>query len=52
LYQAKRDGRNRVCVVTEDATLGASGHGVAQNGATGGQDAPEMPGPVTKAIQA
>jgi diguanylate cyclase (GGDEF)-like protein len=52
LYQAKRDGRNRVCVVTEDATFGASGHDAAENGAAGTQGAPEAPGPVTEVIQA
>ena len=52
LYQAKRKGRNRVCVVTEDATLGASDHDAAENGAAGTQDAPETPGPFTEVIKA
>jgi len=51
LYQAKRNGRNQVCVVTDDATLGASGHGAAENGAAGTRGAPEAPGPVTGAIK-
>lgn len=52
LYQAKRKGRNQVCVVTEDATLGASGHEAAKSGAAGTQGAPETAGPVTEFIQA
>jgi diguanylate cyclase (GGDEF)-like protein len=52
LYQAKRNGRNRVCVVTEDATLGAGGHDAAENGVAGTQGAPEAPGPVTEVIKA
>jgi diguanylate cyclase (GGDEF)-like protein len=52
LYQAKRKGRNQVCVVTEDATLGAGGHDAAENGAAGTQGAPEAPGPVTAVIEA
>ena len=52
LYQAKRDGRNQVCVVTEGATFGASGHDAVENGAAGTQGAPEVPGPVTEVIKA
>lgn len=49
LYQAKRNGRNQVCVVTENARFGAGGHGAtgaATDGATG------APGPATEPIQA
>jgi diguanylate cyclase (GGDEF)-like protein len=52
LYQAKRKGRNRVCVVTEDATFGASSHDAAESGATGTQGAPEAAAPVTEVIKA
>ena len=52
LYQAKRKGRNQVCVVTEDETLGASGHDVAEHVAAGAQGAPEAAGPVTEFMQA
>jgi diguanylate cyclase (GGDEF)-like protein len=45
LYQAKRNGRNQVCVVTENARFGA-----ALQPATDGT--PEAHGPVTEAIQA
>ena len=51
LYQAKRNGRNQVCVVTENATFGASGHDAADNGAGGTPGAPEAAGPVTEIIQ-
>jgi diguanylate cyclase (GGDEF)-like protein len=51
LYQAKRNGRNQVCVVTENATLGASGHDTAENETAGTQAAPEAPGPVTEVIK-
>jgi diguanylate cyclase (GGDEF)-like protein len=46
LYQAKREGRNQVCVVTENATLGASGREATERGAA------EAAGPVTEVIQA
>jgi diguanylate cyclase (GGDEF)-like protein len=49
LYQAKRDGRNRVCVVTENARFGAGAHGAADAAADG---AAGTPGPVTESIQA
>ena len=52
LYQAKRNGRNQVCVVTENATFGASGGDAAQNGAAGAPGAAETAGPVTEVIQA
>jgi hypothetical protein len=52
LYQAKRSGRNQVCVVTENATFGASGGDAAQNGAAGAPGAAEAAGPVTEVIQA
>ena len=52
LYQAKRNGRNQVCVVTENATLGASGREAAESGAAGTPGAPEAPGPVTEVIKA
>jgi diguanylate cyclase (GGDEF)-like protein len=52
LYQAKRNGRNQVCVVTENATLGAGGHEAAESGAAGTPGAPEAPGPVTEVIKA
>jgi diguanylate cyclase (GGDEF)-like protein len=52
LYQAKRNGRNQVCVVTENATFGASGRDAAQNGASETPAAPEAAGPVTEIIQA
>ncbi len=35
LYQAKRNGRNQVCVVTENATFGASGRDAVQDAAGG-----------------
>jgi len=52
LYQAKRKGRNRVCVVTEDATFGASSRDVAEDGTSGMPGTPEAAGPVTEFIQA
>ena len=52
LYQAKRNGRNQVCVVTENATFGASGHGAVANGNGAAPGAPEPAGPVTEVIQA
>ena len=52
LYQAKRRGRNQVCVVTEDATFGANGREAAQDGPAGTQGGPEVPGPVTGVIKA
>ncbi|HEY2309148.1 MAG TPA: GGDEF domain-containing protein [Streptosporangiaceae bacterium] len=52
LYQAKRNGRNQVYVVTENATLVASGRGTAENGAGGTPGVPEAAGPVTEVIQA
>jgi diguanylate cyclase (GGDEF)-like protein len=52
LYQAKRNGRNQVYVVTEDATLMASGRDTAENGAGATPGAPEVAGPVTEVIQA
>jgi len=52
LYQAKRNGRNQVCVVTENATFGVSGRSEAQHGADGAPGAPEPVGPVTEIIQA
>ena len=51
LYQAKRKGRNQVCVVTEDATFGVSGRSEAQQGTGGAPGAPGPAGPVTKIIQ-
>ena len=52
LYQAKRNGRNQVYVVTENATLVASGRDTAENGAGGTPGLPEAAGPVTEVIQA
>jgi diguanylate cyclase (GGDEF)-like protein len=52
LYQAKRDGRNQVCVVTENAMFGASGHAAAENEAGGIQGTPGAAGPVTEFIRA
>ena len=52
LYQAKRKGRNRVCVVTEDATFGAGGRDAARDGTSGTPGTPEAAGPVTEFIQA
>jgi diguanylate cyclase (GGDEF)-like protein len=55
LYQAKRSGRNQVCVVTENTTLGASGRDAVTNGADGAPGAPEVAeaaGPVTQVIPA
>jgi diguanylate cyclase (GGDEF)-like protein len=52
LYQAKRNGRNQVCVVTENAMFGASGHEATKSGAAGTPGAPEAAGPVTEVIQA
>jgi diguanylate cyclase (GGDEF)-like protein len=52
LYQAKRKGRNRVCVVTEDATFGASDRDAAGDGTSGTPGTPEAAGPVTEFIQA
>jgi predicted signal transduction protein with EAL and GGDEF domain len=52
LYQAKRNGRDQVYVVTENATLVASGRDTAENGAGGTPGAPEVAGPVTEVIQA
>jgi len=49
LYQAKRNGRNQVCVVTENATFGANGRGAVEDGAGA---APEPAGPVTEVIPA
>ena len=39
-------------MVTEDATLGASGHEATKSAAAGTQGAPEAAGPVTEFIQA
>jgi diguanylate cyclase (GGDEF)-like protein len=52
LYQAKRDGRNRVCVVTEDAMLGASGREATESGAAGTPGTAEAASPATEVIQA
>jgi diguanylate cyclase (GGDEF)-like protein len=49
LYQAKRNGRNQVCVVTENARFGAGAHEATGAPADG---AVEQPGPVTEVIQA
>jgi diguanylate cyclase (GGDEF)-like protein len=49
LYQAKRNGRNQVCVVTENARFGAGARDTAE--AAGGV-APEAPGPVNEVIPA
>ena len=54
LYQAKRNGRNQVCVVTENATFGASGRDAVQDGAggaPGAAEAAEAASPVTDVIQ-
>ena len=51
LYQAKRNGRNQVCVVTENATFGASGRDAVQDGAGGTPGAAEAASPVTDVIQ-
>jgi hypothetical protein len=51
LYQAKRNGRNQVCVVTENATFGASGRDAVQDGAGGAPGAAEAASPVTDVIQ-
>jgi diguanylate cyclase (GGDEF)-like protein len=52
LYQAKRNGRNQVCVVTENAMFGANGGGAVENGAGAAPGAPEPAGPVTEVIPA
>jgi hypothetical protein len=52
LYQAKRSGRNQVCVVTENATFGVSGRNAAGNGSGGRRGAREAADPVTEIIQA
>jgi diguanylate cyclase (GGDEF)-like protein len=52
LYQAKRNGRNQVCVVTENATFGANGRGAVENGSGAAPGASEPAGPVTEIIQA
>ena len=52
LYQAKRDGRDQVCVVTENATFGANRRDAAENGAGGTPGAAEAAAPVTEIIQA
>ena len=52
LYQAKRNGRNQVCVVTENAMFGANGRGAVENGAGAAPGAPEPAGPVTEVIPA
>ena len=52
LYQAKRNGRDQVCVVTENATFGASGRDAAENGAGATPGEREAAGPVTEIIQA
>jgi diguanylate cyclase (GGDEF)-like protein len=49
LYQAKRNGRNQVCVVTENARFGAGAHEVASLEAG---VAPEPSGPASQAIPA
>ncbi len=51
LYQAKRNGRNQVCVVTENATFGASGRDAVRAGAGGAPGAAEAASPVTDVIQ-
>jgi diguanylate cyclase (GGDEF)-like protein len=52
LYQAKRSGRNQVCVVTENATFGASGRDAAGNGSGRTRGAREAADPATEIIQA
>lgn len=52
LYQAKRNGRNQVCVVTENAMFGTSGDAAAQHGSGEAPRVPEGPGPVTEVIKA
>jgi len=47
LYQAKRNGRDQVCVVTENATIGAGVPGAA---AAAPDAAPTAPGSVTEVI--
>jgi diguanylate cyclase (GGDEF)-like protein len=47
LYQAKRNGRNQVCVVTENTRFGAGTHE-----ATGARAGAETSGPVNQAVQA
>jgi len=47
LYQAKRNGRDQVCVVTENATIGAEPHKAAT---TSPDAAPTAPGSVTEVI--
>jgi diguanylate cyclase (GGDEF)-like protein len=49
LYQAKRNGRNQVCVVTENARFGAGTYEAAD--LTAG-DAPEASGPASEAVRA
>jgi predicted signal transduction protein with EAL and GGDEF domain len=49
LYQAKRNGRNQVCVVTENARFGAGAYEAADLAA---DDVPETPGPASEAIPA
>jgi diguanylate cyclase (GGDEF)-like protein len=51
LYQAKRNGRNQVCVVTENATFGASGRDAVQNEAGGAPGEAEAGGPVNEVIR-
>jgi len=49
LYQAKRSGRNQVCVVTENARFGA---GAPEATGLEADGAPETPGPANQAIPA
>ncbi len=51
LYQAKREGRNQVCVVTENAMFGASGGDAAETGTGGTPGTPEAAGPVTQSYR-
>ncbi len=51
LYQAKREGRNQVCVVTENAMFGASGGDAAATGTGGTPGTAEAAGPVTQSYR-
>ena len=52
LYQAKRNGRDQVCVVTENAMFGVSGRDATEHVSGEPPATPEAAGPVTGVIQA